>query len=530
VNYILATDLGTGGPKVALCTVLGDVVAHGQARNAVTLLAGGGAEQDPEEWWRTITATARDVIASSGVRPDDVVAVALTSQWMGTVAVDAEGRHLGPAIIWLDSRGARYSEEIAGGGLRVPGTGYNAVKLQRWVRLTGGAPTLTGKDPVGHILFLQKERPDVYRSAFKFLEPMDYLTSRLTGRMVASFGSVTGYWCTDNRDISRIRYDDALIRATGLPREKLPELVPTNSIVGKLTAKAAAELGLPASIDVVAPMPDTASAGIGAGAVRDFDAHLYVGTSSWLSCHVPFKKTDIGNNIASLPSGIPERYWVATEQDAAGKCLSWLVDSVLYPDDALGSGPPPKDVFARLDAMAESAAPGSAGTLFLPWLNGEKTPVDDHHVRGGFVNVSLTTDRAALVRAVLEGVALNTRWMMNAAEEFVRPHRRGGFPEIRFVGGGANSAVWCRIFADVLQRRIVQVKDPVLANARGAALAASVALGRLSWDDVPARVPVANIFDPDASRKPLYDAAFDAFLEAYEGVKGLRRTSGGVKA
>jgi xylulokinase len=522
-RYILTADLGTSGPKVALVTMTGSVVAHTQARNGITLLPGGGAEQDPEEWWRTIAEGMRSVVASAGAAPEDVAAIAITSQWMGTVPVDESGRHIGPAIIWMDSRGARHAQRLAGGGLEVPGTGYNAMRVQRWIRLTGGAPSRTGKDPVGHMLFLMHERPEVYRAAYKLLEPMDYLAFRLTGRAVASFASVTGYWCTDNRDLQAVRYDDALVRTLGVARDKLPDLVPTGSILGKLRPEVARELGLPSSVDVISPLPDTASAGIGAGAVRDFDAHLYVGTSSWLSCHVPFKKTDLMRNIASIPSGIPGKYWVATEQEAAGKCLTWLVESVLYPKDALSEGPAPDDVLSRLNSAAASVLPGSGGVLFLPWLNGEKTPVEDHHVRGGFVNVSLTTDRAALVRAVFEGVALNTRWMLNAAEHFVRGERPAGFPEIRFVGGGARSDLWCQLFADVLGRRILQVKDPVLGNVRGAALAASVALGHSRWEDVGERVEIARSYEPDPAARTLYDRSFVAFLEAYRGNKDLHR-------
>src|SRR5262249_31362605 len=159
-----------------------------------------------------------------------------------------------------------------------------------------------------------------------FLEPMDYLNLRLTGRAVAAYDTIVGHWVTDNRDLAHVRYDDQLVEWVGVDRAKLPELVPTGSVVGPLTPAVAGALGLPESVRVIAGTGDTASAGIGSGAVRDLEGHLYIGTSSWLSCHVPFKKTDIFSNITSLPSGIPGRYWVATEQDTAGKCLTWLLD------------------------------------------------------------------------------------------------------------------------------------------------------------------------------------------------------------
>jgi xylulokinase len=526
-KYVLAVDLGTGGPKVALVSMGGEIVGHEAARNEVLLLPGGGAEQDPEEWWRTITEGMRRLLGRGLVPVHDIVAISITSQWMGTVAVDEHGRHLMNAVIWLDGRGAPYASRVTGGALTVPGTGYGAFKLFKWLRLTGGVPSRTGKDPVGHILFIRHERPEVYRATYKFLEPMDYLTMRLTGRAVASFASVTGYWCTDNRDLGegqgqgQVRYDEALVAACGLEPEKLPELVPTGSVIGRITAEVAAELGLPESVAVVTSTADTASAAIGAGAVDDYEAHLYIGTSSWLSCHVPFKRTRIRSNITSLPSGIPGRYWVATEQDAAGKCLSWLIENVLYPRDALADATPPADVLGRLNELARTVPAGSHGVLFAPWLNGERTPVDDPSVRGGWFNVSLTTDRAALVRAVFEGVALNARWMLAATEGFIAKERPDGFEHINFVGGGANSALWCQILADVLGRRIRQVKDPVLANVRGAGFSAAVALGHLGWEDIPGKVQIARVYEPDPANRATYDRMFAAFLELYRRTRGL---------
>jgi xylulokinase len=406
---------------------------------------------------------------------------------------------------------------VAGGGLEVPTIGYNARKLRQWLRLTGGIPSRTGKDPVGQMLFLKHERPEVYEATAWFLEPMDYLNLRLTGRPVAAYDTIVGHWVTDNRDLRHVVYDEELVSWVGVDRAKLPELVPTNSVIGPLTEAAAAELGLGTHVQVVAGTGDTASAAIGAGSVRDFDAHLYIGTSSWLSCHVPFKRTDIFTNITSLPSGIPGRYWVATEQDTAGKCLTWLVDNVLYPADALGAACAPPDVFERLNELAASVAPGAGGVVFVPWLNGERTPVDNHHLRAGWFNASMTTTRAELVRAVFEGVALNTRWMNEAAEKFTK-HR---FEQITFVGGGARSALWSQILADVLDRPVRQVAEPVLANARGAAFAAAVALGYLRWSDLPEMVEVVETYTPDPAIRTLYDERFRVFVDLYKKNKGI---------
>jgi xylulokinase len=242
-------------------------------------------------------------------------------------------------------------------------------------------------------------------------------------------------------------------------------------------------------------------------------AHLYLGTSSWLVCHVPFRKTDLFHNLASVPSAIPGRYLLANEQEAAGVCLAEL-GSWLFP---AGAGAPPADPYAAMLALAAEVPAGSDGLIFTPWLNGERSPVDDRTVRGGFFNQSLGVTRGHLVRAVLEGVACNSRWLLTAVERFVG--RR--LEAVTAVGGGARSELWCQIQADVLGRVVRQAADPVLATARGAALQASVVLGHLGWEEVAATVPVARTFEPDPARRRVYDTLFPEFVNLYRSTRRI---------
>jgi xylulokinase len=516
-RYVVAVDLGTSGAKVAIATTSGRIVAHDSEPVALLLGAGGAAEQDPESWYGAIRAAVHRLLAR-GVAPVAAIeAISVTAQWMGTVAVDSAGRAVGNAIIWMDSRGAPYSRRITGGHPHAPGTGYNALKLRRWVRATGGLPSRTGKDPVGHILWLMHERPEIYRSARTFLDVPDFLNLRLTGRACAAFDTAVGFWCTDNRDLTRVRYDEELVRLCRLDPATLPELVPTGSVIGYLTPAVAHDLGLGEpgrQVRVVTATGDTSSAAIGAGAVGDFDAHLYIGTSSWLTCPVPFKKTDIRTNITSLPMGIPGRWWAAAEQDVAGRALLWAID-------VLGLGERGLHPFDELHLLAAGAAPGCGGAVFAPWLNGERTPVDDPDTRGVWLGLDLRTSRADMARSVLEGVALNTRWMLQSVERFVRRARPGGFPHVTFVGGGARSDLWCQILADVLDRPIRQTADPLLGNVRGAALSAAVALGHLRWEDVPGAVTVAATYEPDHTNRAVYDERYRTLVEAYGANKRL---------
>ncbi len=512
---ILAIDLGTSGPKVALVTPRGEVVGCEIEATRIDITPGGGAEQDPDEWWAAIKSAAARLLANN---PDDagrIAAIGCTSQWSGTVAVDGDGRHLMNAIIWMDSRGAPHAQRITGGFPRVEG--YGLSRLFTWIRLTGGIPARSGKDPIAHILYIKHELPDIYRRTYKFLEPKDYLNLRLTGRYASSHETITLHWVTDNRDINDIRYDQGLLKWSTIDGAKLPELKRAVDVLGPILPEVASELGLPPGIPVIMGTPDIHSAAIGSGAVADFEPHLYIGTSSWLTCHVPYKKTDLFHNMASLPSAVPGRYFLINEQETAGACLAFLRDNILYVDDELRREARVENVYPIFDRMVEAAPPGSEKTIFTPWLHGERTPIDDRHVRGGFHNLSLRTTRAHMIRAVFEGVAYNSRWLLHYVERFTR--RR--LDRIRMVGGGANSAVWCQIHADVLDRTVVQVRDPIQTNVRGVGLLAAVATGHTTFEQIDNDVPVAGVFTPNPANRAIYDELYAAYGEIYKQNKRI---------
>lgn len=526
-KHILAVDLGTSMLKVALVRTNGDIVACESEPQKVLLVPHGGAEQDPAEWWNSIVRVAKRVLAQNVARVDDIVAVSCTSQWSGTVAVDRAGNPLMNAIIWMDSRGAQYVRQITGGGIEIEG--YSVTKLVPWLRKTGGIPGHAGKDPIAHILFLKNERPEIYAKTYKFLEPKDYLNLRLTGQFAAGFDSIILHWVTNNQNIRNVMYDDGLLKMAGIARNKLPDLKRAVDILGTITPEVAQEFGLSPTTKVVMGTPDVQSAAIGSGAVRDFESHLYIGTSAWMTCHVPYKKTDLSHNMASLPSAIPERYLLTNEQESAGMCLTYLRDNLFFPDDALQT-PPPPHAYQEFDRLAAGAPAGSDKLIFTPWLYGERTPVENHSVRSGFFNQSLHTTRAHMIRAVMEGVAYNARWLLDAVEKFT--HYR--MDSLNLIGGGANSALWCQILADVLNRQICQVQDPVQANVRGVAFLASVGLGYLTFEDVHSRVKIANKYLPNSEHRAIYNELFAEYLNIYKANKAIyarlnRQAQGGAK-
>ena len=428
---VLSIDLGTSGPKVGLISAEGRVLDWTFEPTPLFLLPGGGAEQRPADWWNAIVTCTHRLLDRGLALPDCIGAVCCTAQWSGTVPVDRDGEPLMNAIIWLDARGAPYVPSIVGGLPNVEG--YRLDKLYTWIRLSGAVPSRSGKDPIAHILFLKHERPDIYRQTDKFLEPKDYINLLLTGRAAASYDSIGMHCLTDNRDIRHIVYDPRLFELSGLNPAQFPVLLPSTAVLGPLSARAAAELGLTPGAQVVMGSPDVQATAIGSGAVLDYQAHLYLGTSAWLTCHVPFKKTDPLHNMACMPSGVSGRWLVLNEQECAGSCLNYFLDSMLFSSDQFPTCDKPPEAYSLLNLDAQQSPAGSNGLIFTPWLYGERSPVDDAAVRGGFLNLSLATTRPDMARALLEGVAYNSRWLLTYTEKLAR--RR--LDSIAIVGGGA---------------------------------------------------------------------------------------------
>jgi xylulokinase len=504
-QYVLAVDLGTGGPKVGLVSLTGVIACSEHLPVETRRASGGAATQDADEWWRLIITSARTAVRSATIPSEQIVAVSCTGQWASTVPVDAAGLPVGECLMWLDTRGAGLVRRAVGG----PVGGYSPTAAVRWIRRSGGAPSTSGADPIGHMLFLENQLPLVSAAARWYLEPVDYLSMRFTGVAAASAASMAGAWLTDNRRSTQLHYDPVLIRASGVPEEKLPPLRPTGSVVGTVLPDVADDLGLDPGVVVITGTPDLHSAAAGAGAVLAYQPHLAISTTSWLSCPFPGKKTDPIRQMATVPGILPGLNLVANNQDSGGGALAWL-QHCLAEGDAI-------DSYDRLTALAAEAEPGSGGVIFTPWLAGERSPVDNRAARAGFHNLSLQTTRAQLIRAVLEGVAFNARWLCEGVERFVGR----SFGPIRAVGGGATSPLWCSIYASILDRPIEQVADPVHANLRGAALLAGIALGAVSAEEIGSLVEVQATHAPDPRTRQRYDRMFAEFPALYSAQRGL---------
>lgn len=497
MTTVLTIDLGTGGPKVAFVNTEGVVLWWEHTTIATTLGEGGLATQDAGHWWEVIRAGI-----SRGLRvvpAADVRAVAVTGQWASTVPVDAQGRPTGPCVMWLDERGGPFTRKAIGGPLM----GYHPGRLATWVRRTGAIPTTTGADPVGHMLLLENDPSPATRW---YLEPVDYLAMCFTRVPAATHASMTAAWLTDNRDLSAMAYDDDLVAHTGINPERLPPLVPIGSVIGPVHPEVAAELGLRPDTVVITGLPDLHAATVGSGGVGLGEGHASIGTTGWVSAPVKEKKTDLLHQMATVPGLDNNTYLIGNNQESAGRALGWFRDAVA-----------PDVSFEDLLDEAGSAPVGAEGVMFTPWIAGERSPVENKVARGGFHNLSAETTRAHLTRAVIEGVAFNTRWLLTPTEKFVGHQME----PLRLVGGGARSDLWCQVMADVTGRTVVSSRNPLLAGVSGMALMAGIALGELAMGEVRDLVSTPRRFEPRAAASERYSEIYAEFPKLFAMQKGF---------
>jgi xylulokinase len=506
----IGIDVGTTNLKVVL--VADDAQVIGGTQRALTLVRGTDtAEQDAVELWDQLVDAIRELTTAYPKHAADVVALEVCSQYSSIVPVDAHGVPVAPMLMWQDQRGTDHSFEIMS---------RNEGAFMTFVERHGIPPIGSGLS-LGHILYLQLDRPDVHAATTAYVEAMDYVTARLTGRIVASQHTSFMVQCCDNRTLGATVYDDELVELAGVDPSRLPPLVRVDEAVGPLTPDVADKLSLPASVVVYAPIIDTAAVGVATGAFVDGRAGLAIGTTTVLVDAVADFRTDLEHQILSMPGPFVDRYVVCAENGLGGKVLEHVLERVVYADDALADHRV-DDAFTRLDAALDATEPGAGGTMFLPWLNGSMAPVASGTIRGGFVNMSLETERADLVRAVVEGVAHNLAWLLPHVETFTGEQ----IHDIVFVGGAARSPQWCQVLADVLDRPVSPLSGPDTGVARAMGLLALERHGVLTAADLDrAATETSTSFEPDPARHERYayrqtqfEAAFAALLPISEAL------------
>jgi len=499
-QYIVAHDVGTGGNKAVLVDTQGKVKATAFSPYPIQYPRPDWAEQDPEDWWRAVASTTRQVLERAAVAPRDVLCMVHSTQMLGIVPMGQDARPMRPAITWLDARAPEQAQRIMAKFL-----------TPKLFALIAGAE-LSGKDGLPKLLWLKENEPQVYQGMQCFLDVNGYLIYRATGRMVFEWSCASVF----GSELKTLDWLRAIIRYIGLDLAKFPPLVRSIDVAGKLTATAAQECGLLEGTPVFGGGGDAPAAAVGSGAVGEGDGHIYLGTSGWVGV-VTHKNPTGRHGVACIKSADPEKAFLFAEMETAGACLKWIADAFYRHELA---DPSITNVYALMDKDVERIPPGSNYLLCTPWLYGERAPIADTWVRSTFFNLSADHTREHLLRAVYEGVAFNLRWIIEIVEKTF------GFPlpTLRVVGGGARGAPWMQIIADVTGRQVEAMAQPQEAGAVGMALTAAVGLG-LYPDFAALRnvVHVARVFEPQAANAEVYAVLYQTYRRLYQRLKGLYR-------
>lgn len=504
----LGIDVGSTNVKAVIVDDLGRI--HATAQRPLTYRRDGEVtEQDAAElWWALVDAVDETTTAAPDAAAE-VVAVGVCSQYSSIIPVAADGTPTAPMVMYLDQRGTGPSWEILG---------RHGEAFGLWVE-RHGIPPVGGGLSLGHILHLQHDRPEVHAATAAYLEPCDYVTTRLTGRISATQSTVFMSQLVDNRTLGVTEYDDDLLRLSGVDASRLPPLLRDGDLVGTVRPDVAELLGIPATAVVHTAMNDSHAGAYATGALTPGTVGLSIGTTAVLLDTVDRKDLDADHEVLSMPSPHPGTYVVWAENGLAGKAMEHVLEHVVHADDELADHTT-DDAFARLDAALASVPAGAGGVVFLPWLAGSMSPSVDGRMRGGFVGMSLDTHRRHLVRAVAEGVAHNLAWLLPHVEAF-SGHRCG---EVVFGGGGARSHVWARIICDVLDRPVRVLDDPDRAISRAVALVALQRQGSLDDPDgggLGELVVTAEALEPDARTHPVHAAVHEQFVAAYTALRPI---------
>ena len=487
--HLLGIDIGTSGTKAVVCTGDGTVVAAASAPHPIASPHPGWSEQDPLDWWAAVIAATRAVMAQAKIAPADVGGVGLSGQMHGGVFLGPNGdvRPLRPAILWNDQRTARECDEITA----------KAGGRERLIQLVGN-PALTGFQ-APKILWVRRHEPAIFDRTRHVLLPKDYVRLRLTGEYATEVSDASG---TLLLDVARRRWSDELLGLLQIDKGLLPAVVSESTVVtGRLTAAAAAELGLAAGTPVVGGAGDNAAGAVGSGVVGPGVVSAILGTSGVVFAHSDAPTLDPAGRVHTMCHAVPGKWCVFGCMLSAGGSFQWFRNTLAAPGES----------YDDLVAAAATAPPGCEGTVFLPYLTGERCPHPDPLARGGWVGVTARTTRAMLIRSVLEGVTFG----MRDALEIIRGM---GIPvaQVRGTGGGAASPFWRQLQADVYAAPMV-VTNAVEGPAFGAALLAGVGVG--AWSSVEqacaASVRVTAEVAPDLHLRPAYDRAYAVYGKLY---------------
>lgn len=487
----LGVDIGTGSSRALLVNRNGEVIAaHTEAHAEMAMEQPLWAEQSPEDWWRAAAASIRSVLAAAGLGGADVRGVGLSGQMHGLVALDASGDVIRPALIWCDQRSQQQVD---------------------WINRTVGAarvlefianPVLTGFT-LPKLLWVREHEPRQYERIRKVLLPKDYIRFRLTGEFATEVSDASG---TALFDVVKRRWSFEMADGVGVDRNFLPPCFESSEVSGTISAEAAAETGLRAGTPVVGGGGDQAASAVGNGVAAPGLVSCTLGTSGVVFAHMDSVAYDPLGRVHTFCHAVSGKWHVMGVTQGAGLSLQWFRQQ-------LAPGVP----YDSLMEEAQTAPPGSNGLYWLPYLMGERTPHLDARARGGWIGLTARHRRADLIRAVVEGVSYSQKDCLDLVESLgVRVE------SVRESGGGAKSAFWRQVLADVFNRRVVTLSSQE-GSALGAALLAMVGTGEYSTvpEACAAAVQEHDAVEPNAISAEVYAGGHRVYQSLYPALRDV---------
>jgi xylulokinase len=498
MNHFLGIDSSTTGVKALLIDETGHVAGTVTTDLPLSTPKPLWSEQAPTDWWQGTVTSIRRVLSETGLSGHDVTAIGLTGQMHGLTILDEAGQVLRPAILWNDQRTGAECDDIR-----------ERLGKANLIKITGN-DALTGFT-APKILWVKKHEPDVYARIKHILLPKDYVRYQLTGTYATDRAGGAG---TLLFDLARRDWSSEVLAALDIPAERLPPTHEGPQVTGQVSPAAAEATGLKAGTPVVGGGGDQAAQAVGVGAVQPGIIALTLGTSGvvFASTGEPFIEPE--GRLHAFCHAVPGRWHLMGVMLSAAGSLRWYRDTVAAGTD-----------FDTLLAPAAAAPPGSEGLLFLPYLTGERTPHPDPLARGAFVGLTIRHTQAHLTRAVLEGVAFGLR----DSFELIKSAGLAEIKQVRLSGGGARSALWRQILADVFQADLVTVNTTEGA-AYGAALLAGVGAG--IWPDVDTAcevtIKVTGSTAPTSDGMAHYEPFYAQYRELYPALRQISHGLSGL--
>lgn len=507
MQALLGIDIGTTGVKAALFAAGdGRVLSSSFVDYPLVHPFPGWAEQDPEDWWQATLAAIRSCLTGGvhhGVQPADVRGVGLSGQMHGVVLLNEAYEVLRPAIIWADQRTdaqCRWMTERVGAA--------------RLIELVSN-PALPGFS-APKILWVRDNEPDIFAQVCMILLPKDYIRFRLTRKLGMEISDAAG---TCLLDVKQGEWSRQVLQAIELDPALLPPVVPADQVCGLTTGEVEQLTGLLAGTPVAGGGADNACGAVGNGVVRPGLTLISIGTSGVVLTYAETPQVDMSGPVPRVHTfnhAVPGAWYLMGVTQGAGLSLRWVRDNIGLPESALERWTG-LDAYDLLTKEAESVPPGSAGLIFLPYLQGERTPHLDAFARGGWIGLTASHDRRYLVRSVLEGVAFSLKDCFGIIREQGLP-----IEQVRATGGGAKSRLWRQIIADVLGVELVTTNAEE-GPAFGAALLAGVASGVYPsvQQACEATVRVVDRTEPRPEATEAYKRAYEKYQALYPALKPI---------